>query len=80
MTALQLITKIHFMPVSTHLEQIISLYDQAKNLKYTVVLAWVPEHSGVFGNELADSVARQAAISISHSDPILPGGDVKPVI
>ena len=80
MTALQLIKKIHFKPISTHLKQIFSLYERAKNLNYTVVLIWVPGHSGVRGNELADSAARQAASTIFSSDPILPGGDVQSVI
>ena len=57
-------------PISTHLKRIFSLYEQEKNLSYTVVLVWVPGHSGVHVNESANSGARHPATTIFRSDPI----------
>ena len=79
-TALQLINRIHFKPMNNQLKRIISLSEQAESLEYTVVFVWVPGHSGIHGNELADAEARRAAANILQGDPILPGSDVKAVI
>ena len=45
-----------------------------------MLLVWVPGHSGVHGNEQADTEARRAATRTLQGDPTLPGSDVKTVI
>jgi ribonuclease HI len=37
--------------------------------QHSMGLFWVPEHSGVRGNEIADKLARDGTVMLDHSRP-----------
>ena len=51
-------------------------YTKVKNRNGDIVLAWVPGHVGIWGNELADSAAKEA-IADNLSSSYIPFTDLK---
>ena len=54
-------------------------FSQLKQKGYDIVLAWVPGHVGIRGNEIADAVAKEAT-SKGLITSVLPFSDLKPKI
>lgn len=62
------------------LNRLIKSIMSAYALKLTLVVCWVPGHSGILGNEIADQNAAVAALRSAIDVPQVPYLDIKPLV
>ena len=71
-SSLQALTQKQFRENTSLLSNIIHLLCQHKNIGRPVILNWIPSHIGIYGNDMADQMAKEAVLSSAITTNIQP--------